>query len=153
MNGSSRIKASSSIREDFAGCSSAHTPAPNGKNRRKRMAPLSIRLSPDERARLETMAGKQPIGAFVKSRLFAANDNIPPQPNSRPIVNERVGFAKILGMLAQMDVFLTLKELLKAVGNGHIQLRPETESALNAACLDLAEIRRLLIKALGIKAE
>lgn len=151
MTGSSVIKTDAGLRQEFT--SSAHTPVPNGKKRKKRMAPLSIRLSPDERARLEVLAGKQPIGAFVKSRLFAANDNIPPQPNSRPIINERVGFAKILGMLARMDVFLTLKALLKAVGNGHIQLKPETESALNTAFLDLGEIRRLLIEAQKVKAE
>ena len=151
MSGSSVMKTDAGLRQEFA--SSAHTPAPKGKKRKKRMAPLSIRLSPDERARLEVLAGKQPIGAFVKSRLFAANDNIPPLPNSRPIVNERVGFAKMLGMLAQMDVFLTLKALLKAVGNGHVQLKPETESALNAAFLDLREIRRLLIEAQKVKAE
>lgn len=151
MSGSSVMKTDAGLRREFA--SSTHTPAPNGKKRKKRMAPLSIRLSPDERARLEALAGKQPIGAFVKSRLFAANDNIPPQPNSRPIVNERVGFAKMLSMLAQMDVFLTLKELLKTVSNGHVQLKHGTESALNAAFRDLGEVRRLLIKALGIKAE
>ncbi len=151
MSGASVMKTDAGLRQEFA--SSAHTPTPNGKKRKKRMAPLSIRLSPDERARLEVLAGQQPIGAFVKSRLFAANDNIPPRPNSRPIVNERVGFAKMLGMLARMDIFLILKELLKAVGNGQIRLEPETESALNTAFLDLREIRRLLIEAQKVKAE
>ena len=120
MTRSQPHKTDAGLRQEFA--SSAHTPVPNGKKRKKRMAPLSIRLSPDERARLEVLAGKQPIGAFVKSRMFAANDNIPPQPNSRPIVNERVGFAKMLGMLAQMDVFLNtanriLKLLIADIGN------------------------------------
>jgi hypothetical protein len=149
MNGSLKIKASSSLREDFAGCSGAR----QSGQRKKRMAPLSVRLSPEERTRLEALAGKQPIGAFVKSRMFAANDNIPLQPYGRSPVHERKELARILGFLARMDIFLILKELLKAMGNGHIQLKPEIESALNTAFLDLREIRCLLIEALGKKAK
>lgn len=144
MNGSPVIKTDVILREDFA--SSAHND--NQKpGRKKRMPPLSIRLSPEERTRLEFMAGNRPIGAFVKSRVFAANDNVPPKGYSR------TESARILGLLARMDVFPALNGLLRAAGNGQVQLEPEMEAALTAACLDLAEIRCLLITAQGIKAE
>lgn len=144
MNGSTVIKTDVSLREDFA--SSAHND--NRKpGRKKRMPPLSIRLSPEERARLEFMAGDRPIGAFVKSRVFAANDNVPPK------VYSRQESARILGLLARMDVFPALNGLLRAAGNGQVQLEPEMDAALSAACGDLAEIRDLLITALGKKAK
>lgn len=121
--------------------------------KKKRLPPLSIRLSPDERAHLEAMAGNQPIGTFIKGRLFAANDNIPPKPRGHAPVKDHQALARILGVLSRLDVFLTIKGLLKVMQSGQVKLKPETEQALQKACADIVEIRRLLITALGIKAE
>ena len=38
--------------------------------RRKRPAPFSIRLTADERARLEQDAGETPLATYIKFRLF-----------------------------------------------------------------------------------
>ena len=148
MTGSPYIKTDIPLRQDFASSADNDTRKPG---RRKRMAPLSIRLSPEERARLEVMAGNQPIGRFVKGRLFAANDNNPAKARKHSAVQDQQSLARILGMLARMEVFHTLKALLSEASR--TPLKPETEYALREACRDIAEIRRMLIKALGIKAE
>jgi hypothetical protein len=43
--------------------------------------------------------------------------------------------------------------LADAVATGSLPVTPETESLLVASLLDIAEIRRLLVRALGLKTE
>lgn len=148
MTRSSPIKTDVKLHTDFI-ASSEKKPT----RRKKRPAPLSLRLSPDEREQLEHMAGNIPISTYIKGRLFAANDNTPPDMHDYTPVTEKQLLAKILGMLARMEIFLTIKGLLKIMESGQATLKPETEDALQAACNDISAIRRDLIKAQGIKAE
>ena len=148
MTDSSPIKTDVKLRRDFA-AGSNNTP----KHKKKRAAPLSIRLSANERTWLEEQAGGMPIGTYVKSRLFAANDNTPPRTRGRAPIKDHEELAKVHGKFARFDVFLTIKGLLKAIEKGNIRLKPKTEDALVSACEDISDIRHHVMKALGTRAE
>ena len=51
-----------------------------GKQRRNTLPPFSLRLTVEERSRLEYDAGDQPIGAYIRSKLF---DDAQPRPRRR----------------------------------------------------------------------
>lgn len=52
------------------------------RRRRNRPAPFSLRLTHEERSRLEYDAGDQPIGAYIRSKLF---DDAQPRQRYRQI--------------------------------------------------------------------
>jgi len=145
----SSIKTNVKLREDFA-ASNDNKPK---RKKKKRAAPLSIRLSANERAWLEERAGGMPMSTYVKSRLFAANDNAPPLTRGRATIENHKELARIHGKFSRFDVFLSIKGLLKAIEKGRIRLKPQTEDALVAACEDIEDIRRCIMKALGTRAE
>ena len=149
MTDSSPIKTDIALQQDFA----VSADKQQSKRKKKRAAPLSIRLSANERAWLEEQAGGMPIGTFVKSRLFAANDNTPPRTRNRAPVKDYEELAKVHGKFGRFDVFLTIKGLLKAIENGNIRLKPTTEDVLVSACEDIRDIRHHVMKALGTRAE
>ena len=61
--------------------------------------------------------------------------------------------AQILALLGQSNVFGALKEMLELARMGALPVTDETEDKINAACADIAAIKTMLIKALGLKGE
>ena len=109
--------------------------------------PFSLRLSFEERARLTEQAEGQPLGAYIRSRLLD-------EPPRRKRVSEidRDSLLRVLGQLGQSRIANNLNQLARAANLGTLPATPETEDALIEASRDIAEIRALLIKALGMEA-
>lgn len=57
---------------------------------------------------------------------------------------------RVLGALGQSRLSSNLNQLAKAVNTGSLPVTPETEADLVAACRDVAAMRSLLMRALGI---
>ena len=110
----------------------------------KRPSPLSLRLSADERARLARMADGQPLGSFIKTRLFGERRKATAHPSRGEI-------AQALALLGQSGVGPAIRSMAKAAEKGALPLDPETQASIRAACADIAVIKSLLMKALGIK--
>ncbi|MFT6660679.1 MAG: hypothetical protein ACJA0K_000656 [Maricaulis maris] len=110
----------------------------------KRPSPLSLRLSADERTRLERMADGQPLGGFIKARLFGERRKSAVQPSREEI-------ARALALLGQGGVGPAIRSMAKAAEQGALPLDPEAQASIRAACADIAVIKSLLMKALGIK--
>jgi hypothetical protein len=113
----------------------------------KRAAPLSLRLSAMERKSLENLAGDQPLGRFIKERVFSD------APVSRPaeIVDRYQMLVRVLAALGESEVFANLDCIAKAVEAGDLVLREAQQEQIGAACLMVLEMRDDLIRALGIK--
>lgn len=148
MTQTNPIKTDVALKGDFA-YSSTKQP----KTKRKRIAPLSIRVTHEEREWLIKASGNMSVNAYVKQCVFLANDNVPAKLRKGSLAQDRKSIAQILGRFSQLDIFSTIKGLFKAMESGHLHLKPETEAALQKACSDIRDIRRMLITALGIKAE
>jgi hypothetical protein len=120
------------------------------KPRRKRMPPFSLRLSPAERDALRRQAGKTPLGAYIKARVFAEGD-----PGTAGRVgsgsDKRKAMAQALALLGSGQYASNLHQIARAAEIGALPVTPELEDELRAACRHVAEVKALLVQAVGLK--
>lgn len=110
--------------------------------------PFSLRLSFEERAQLQEMAEGQPLGGYIRARLLGQQTK-----RRGSSIRDREALAQVLGMLGQSRLSSNLNQLAKLANIGSLPLTPETEAELRAAAAEVMAIRRLLVSALGLKAE
>ena len=110
--------------------------------KRKRPAPLSIRITDEERAQLKLAAGNLSLNAYVRSRLFG---------NRGPAVTRAKAhdLAQVLGKLGQSHLAGSFRDLAEAARIGALPVTPETEYAIRKACADMAAMKSALMGALG----
>jgi hypothetical protein len=119
---------------------------------RKRPAPFSLRLTFEQRARLEADAAGMSLAAFIHCRLFDPN-NPPPKRRSKTPVKDHQALAQVLAMLGQSRLSSNVNQLAKSANSGSLPVTPDTEAALLAAAAEIQDMRRLLIKALNLELE
>lgn len=112
--------------------------------------PFSLRLSFDERARLEQDASGMALGAYIRDRLFG-DDAAPRQTRGHFPVRDYAALGRVLAALGQSRLSNNLNQLAKAVNTGSLPVTPETEADLRQACKDVQAMRRDLLIALGLQ--
>ncbi|XWN31406.1 MAG: plasmid mobilization relaxosome protein MobC [Devosia sp.] len=132
-----------SISEDFRSKSVSSTKPP------RRPAPFSLRLSVEERTRLEKAAGGQPLGSFIREQLLGG-DLVPRRTRGRTPVKDHAALAKVLAALGASRLANNLNQLAKAAHMGALPVSPEVEAELQEACAAVREIRLRLLQALGV---
>ena len=115
----------------------------------RRPAPLSLRLGPEERLRLERDAAGMSLAAYIKSRLFDGTANQVRSRGKFPVRDHRA-ISTVLGKLGQSGLANSLNQLARSASAGALDLMPEAEAELRQACADIAAIRLMLIEALGL---
>lgn len=119
--------------------------------RNKKPPPFSLRLTFEERARLEELAGNEPLGSYIKRKVFdgkGAGTKRARSRKRRPIKDEQ-RLAQVLAMLGQSRIANNLNQLAKAANLGTLPMMPDTERDIRRACADVALMRRELLRALG----
>ena len=118
-------------------------------NKRKRPSPFSIRLSEADRSQLLAEAKGAPLGAYVKAKALGD----PPLRIRRTgySIEDRKALAQALALLGNGELTNSLSELGRAASIGALPLSPETEAALFEALNAVRDLRRLLVRALGLK--
>lgn len=125
----------------------------SGPNRRmrpqkKRTSPFTIRLSRDERSRLEREAAGAPLGTYIKAKALG----VPlPMRRSGLAIEDRTAFARALALLGQSRLSNNLNQLTKLANVGALPFTPEIEEELLAALSDVRTVRSLLVEALGLR--
>jgi hypothetical protein len=114
----------------------------------RRPAPFSLRLSPDERTRLEAEAEGMQLGTYIKVKLL---DGAPVKRAAA--VEDRKGLAQALALLGQSRYASNLNQIAHLAHIGALTFSPEEQEDLAAALKHVAEIRALLVKATGLRAE
>ena len=117
----------------------------------KKTPPFSLRLTFEERARLEQLAGGMPLGSYIKKKVFDGKGLKGRRARSRqrrPIKDEQK-LAHVLAILGQSRLANNLNQLAKSTHIGTLPLLPETERDIRRACADVALMRRELLRALG----
>ncbi|CUH89111.1 hypothetical protein PH5382_03057 [Phaeobacter sp. CECT 5382] len=116
----------------------------------KRIPPLSIRLTKEERALLEQRAGSLSLAGYIKSVVFADNA---PRFRSRRQTQELDAklLAELLAHLGASRVASNLNQIAKHLNQGTLVIDPELDSDLKAAASEVAWIRSTLLQALGAK--
>lgn len=127
-------------------------PAKGLAKRKPRTPILTLRLSEEERARLEQDAAGTTLSAYARSKLF---EGAKPLRRRAPAasVEDRAALTRALAMLGRSTEVAALKAMTKAVSDGRVQVSPDTERALLEACATIDAIRKELIAALGLKPE
>jgi hypothetical protein len=124
----------------------------NSRSPKRRTPPFSIRLTAEERATLEDRADGIPLGAFVKSVLFA--ENAASYRNAhRAVPADRQALGQLLAALGASRLASNLNQLAKAANQGALPVTVETEADLRQACAGVAEMRALLLRALSVKTD
>ena len=134
---------------DFTAVSQAVTRKPPVRiERPPKPAPFSLRLSKDERDRLEQEAGDLTLGAYIRDRLFG--DTLPKRrPRRRPIKDQQA-LAQVLGQLGNAHLANNLNQLARAANSGILSVTRETEEALRKACDEVHAMRQMLMQAVGL---
>jgi hypothetical protein len=115
----------------------------------RRSPPFSLRLTFEERAKLEQDAAGMSLGGYIRSRLLDPN-RAPPRRRGKFTVKDHRALAQLLAMLGQSRLANNVNQLAKAANSGSLPVTPETEEALLTAAREVAQMRELLIKALGV---
>ena len=113
----------------------------NPKSRRKRLSPLSIRVTEGEKKRLEKLAGDQSINAYVRSKILGDKTK-----RNAPC---RETLARLLAQMGETEIGPSLRTLARSAEIGALAVDAETKAQLNAALVAVITMRHELIKALS----
>jgi hypothetical protein len=112
--------------------------------------PVSLRMTFEEKAKLEADAAGLSLAAYIRSRLFDS-ESPPPRRRGKHPVKDHKALAQALGLLGQSRLSSNLNQLARSANTGSLPVTPDTEAALLAAVAEIHEIRRLLIAALNLE--
>lgn len=130
-----------------SGAASPTRSIPKADRPRKALAPFSIRLTQEERERLEAEAKGKPLGVYIREKLFA--DAASPRKARRKPAPDQALLAKVLGMLGQSRLANNMNQIAKAAHIGVIILTPALIEDIEQACRDIRIMRDALLAALG----
>lgn len=127
---------------------SAATVPPPKKFKRRYTPPFSLRLTLDERKRLDKMAGNQPLGSYIRNRLFG--EQVEKRRMVKKPAPDSAMLALLLSELGQSRLASNINQLAKAANMGTLDITPEIEREIEQACWEIQAMRALLITALGV---
>lgn len=115
---------------------------------KKRSPPVSIRLTDTERAQLLERAGTLGLSTYIKLAVFRS-DGTPLRRLPRRAAGDALLLARLLAQLGKLQFAADLGVLARAARDGLLQLNPDTEQQLRAACEQVQTMRGLLVAALS----
>ena len=118
--------------------------------RQERPVYVSLRVTPQEKARLVRDAAGMSLSAYVRERLFGGATR-PRKGRGRFPVKDHEALAKVLRALGRSNLSQDFDALSWAVQDGSVHLDRDSVQALRQACTDISAMRRELVAALGLK--
>lgn len=118
------------------------------------LSPISLRVTPEERAALENAAKGTSLSNYIRSRLFAPETGMEAEivevSRLSPITRQQL-LAQILGELGRSGIAQSLSDLGYAAQIGVLPLTPEVLADIRSACAHIAEMRSALLRGLGLR--
>lgn len=114
-----------------------------GKN-----APLTLRLTEAERARLEELAVGMTLSAYVRACLFAGEERRRKRRPASTIADRRAA-AEALALLGQSRIASNLSQLAHLANIGALVIEERERAQIGDAHAHVLSIRDLLVAALG----
>ncbi len=115
---------------------------------KKRQAPLSVRLSEEQRTQLKQMAGNMTVNAYIVMRLFGEDAT---KKRARRITQDILLLSQILAKLGQSGLHADLHTLAESAKHGALHVSPEVEEQLVVACSNVATMKSMLMQSIGIR--
>ena len=120
-----------------------------GHRGKKRAAPFSLRLTFEERAKIEANAGDMPVGAYIRSLLLA--DDAPKYRKRRNVPDVDLELlAQVLACLGATRIANNLNQLARATNIGSFYFDEDTKRMIREACNYMRIMRQMLMRALGM---
>ncbi len=116
---------------------------------KKRPAPISIRVSDEEREALKRAAAGRSVNSYVRERLFS--NTALARTRGRAPVQDYEALARVLGLLGRSDVYTSLSALVLAIEQQKLAASGDVERDIRHACASVRAIRAELVTALGLK--
>jgi len=115
---------------------------------RRDRSPLTLRLTPDERTRLEELAAGMTLSAYVRACVFGAEAK---RRKRRPksAVEDKKAAAEALALLGQSRIASNLNQLAYHANVGALIVGEQEKADIAEANAHLLAIRSLLVQALG----
>ena len=112
---------------------------------------VTLRLSPDDHARLKELAGSMALSTYIRAKALGL-DLPRRKPRSTASVVDKQAIAQILGLLGQSRIANNLNQLAYHANVGSLVMEEETVAQISEAHEHIVFLRKVLIKALGLKA-
>ena len=118
----------------------------------KRPAPFSLRLTEEERAAIESKAGRMPLGAYIKAAVLDENAPRYRKRRAMPEADQRL-LAEIRARLGASRTANNLNQIAKHLNQGTLAVDEDLAADLKRACAEVAWMRATLLRALGARSE
>ncbi|WP_243613078.1 plasmid mobilization protein [Shimia aestuarii] len=120
----------------------------DGKLRkRSSVPPVTLRLTPDERERLEELAAGMTLSAYIRACVFAKEERRRKR-RSKNAVADKKAIAEALALMGQSRIANNLNQLAHQANIGALDMDEDTRGQIDEAYLFIAEMRGMLVKAL-----
>ena len=132
------------VAASFSKAASARQPA----KRRSSISPVTLRLTPDERRKLEELADGMTLSAYIRACVFAKEER---RRKRRPksAIEDKKAIAEALALLGQSRIASNLNQLAYHANIGVLIAGDEEKAQIAEANAHLSAIRALLMQALG----
>ena len=117
----------------------------------KKPTPFSLRLSVEERQLLEELAGTKPLGAYIRETLLS--NTRPRRGRTFRPKEDNIILAQILAQLGASRIPNNINQLARAANTGSLLMTDDVLHDLNEAVQNIAFIKEILIKVLGLRDE
>lgn len=136
---------SNAVKNRFQEASGA-TPKPLPK--RSTLSPVTLRLTHEERARLEELAQGMTLSAYIRACVFAEQSR---RRKRRPasVVEDKKAIAEALALLGQSRIANNLNQLAYHANINALAIGPDEAAQIEEAYEYVLSIRSLLLTALG----
>lgn len=114
----------------------------------KRPSPITLRMTPAERAKLEELAQGMTLSAYIRMCVLQEGISRSGKASNR---TDKEMLAQIIGLLGQSRIANNLNQIAKAANLGILPLDDQIESDIREAYAHVVEMRHLLLKALGLR--
>ncbi len=125
-----------------------HQSKPSKASPRREMSPFTLRLTREERDRLEKLAAGMTLSAYVRACVFAEDAKL---RKTRPAdaMADKKAVAEVLALLGQSRIASNLNQLAHHANLGILIEDADTKAQIVEANAHLLAIRSALMQALG----
>lgn len=118
------------------------------KPKAKRAPPFSLRLTAEERAYLEHLAGNRSLSAYIRQQLLG--DRVEKRRELRKPKIDDQQYAHLLAALGHSHLSSNLNQLAKHANMGTLDISQDVEQQLQEACDAVLAMRDALVMALNL---
>jgi hypothetical protein len=134
--------------EAFQRASGPDLAPPKKKTSRRAISPLTLRLTEDERAKLEELAAGMTLSTYVRACVFGQEAKRRKR-RAKDTVEDKKAAAEALALLGQSRIANNLNQLAYHANIGALDIAEAERAKIDEAYAHVLAIRSLLVTALG----